>query len=300
MPSLIVAPQAPGLPTTPYLTVAEFKAAPTDVDLSALVPGGTQQQQDDALTALIAQASSWMDGFVHYTLGATIDTETRPGVRVRADGYVRVPTRAVPILEVVSFSVGIIPSQSMSIVSAADAWIDDNVIHMPVAVSTALPARMAIAGPGDKVFCEWTYVNGYPNTALAATANALDTSIKVASALGIYPGTTLTIYDSGESERVQVAATYTSTTAPGVTTIPLVSGLQFAHKAVGLSVSALPPNVKLAAVRATAATIQLRGSGGLVLDAVAGTPRVATDSPAGQDLTLAKALLTRYVLPTYF
>jgi len=298
--SLIVAPQAAGLPTTPYLTTAEFRAQPTDIDLTSLVPRGSQLQQDDVLAQVIAQASGAMDAYVHYVLGATIDTETRPGIRVRADGYVRVPTKAIPILEVTSFSVGLIPSQMQAITSGADAWIDENVIHMPLALATSLPPRTSAFGPGDRVFCRWTYVNGYPNTLLAATANAGDSAIQVPSALGVYPGSHLVIYDSGRSETVQVAASYVSTTAPGTTSVALAAPLQFPHETVGISVSALPPNVKKAAVLATTAFIKVRGASGLVLDSIEPTgEKVVRETGAAGDLAMARDLLKRYVLPTY-
>lgn len=299
--SLIVAPQAAGLPTVPYLTVAEFRAQPTDIDLTSLVPRGSQQQQDDTLAEIIAQASSAMDAHVHYTLGATIDTETRARVRVDQRGYVRVPTKAIPILEVLSFSVGLIPSQMQAITSGADAWIDENVIHMPVAVATSLPPRAALIGSGDRVFCKWTYVNGYPNTLLGATANAGDSSIEVRSPLGIYPGASMTIYDSGRSETVQAASSYVSSTTPGLASVALAAPLQNAHETVDISVSALPPNVKKAAVLATTAFIKVRGQSGLVLDSIEPSgEKVVQESGAAADLEMARKLLKRYVLPTYF
>lgn len=299
--SLIVAPQAAGLPTTPYLTVAEYKEQPTDVDLTSLVPHGSQGQQDDTLAQIIAQASAAMDAHVHYALGATIDTETKPGVRVQQTGFVRVPTKAVPILEVISFEVGLIPSQMSAITNGADAWIDENVIHMPIALSTALPARTALIGAGDRVFCRWVYVNGYPNTSLAVTAMAGASSIQVPSALGIYPGTYLTIYDSGRSETVAASSSYVSTTQPGTTTIALAGPLVNDHLTVGISVSALPPNVKKAAVLATTAFIKVRGQSGLVLDSIEPTgEKVVHETGAAGDLAAARDLLRRYVLPTYF
>jgi hypothetical protein len=298
---LLLAPQAAGLPTASYLTVAEFKDAPTDVDLASLVSGGDQQQQDNQLATLIAQASAWMDGYVHYPLAATLDTETRRNVRITRDGYVRVPVRGVPILEVDSFSVGIVPSQMAAITSAPDGWVEDNVIWMPVIVTT-IPPRTSIFGPGDRLFCTWSYVNGYANTLMASTAAPGASSISVASALGIYAGTNLTIYDSGRTETVVVASGYVSTTGPGPTVIPLAGALQFAHQTVGISVSALPPNVKKAAVLATTAFIKTRGSAGLVMDTIAsGHPKEATGEQGGiEDLAMAEQLLQRYVLPTYF
>lgn len=300
--SLIVAPQAAGLVAVPYLTTAEYRAAPTDVDLTSLVPGGSQQQQDDMLATLIGQASSWMDGYVHYQLGATIDTELRSRVLVKRDGYVRVPVRCVPVLEVISFSVGLIPSQMQAIVAGSDAWVEDNVLHMPVFLATTLPPRTSLFGPGDRVFCQWTHVNGYVCTLLSAGAHAGDTSLHLQSPLGIYPGTSLTIYDSGRTETVQVASTYASSTGAGPVTVPLVGTLANDHLTVGISVSNLPARAKKAVILATSAFIKVRGVGGLVLDEVmSGHPKESTGEQGGlEDLALAEMLLQPLVLPTFF
>jgi hypothetical protein len=302
MPSLIVAPQAPGLAAVPYLTVAEYRAAPTDVDLTSLVPGGSQQQQDDMLATLIGQASSWMDGYVHYQLGATIDTEVRARVMVGRDGYVRVPVRGIPVLEVISFSVGLVPSQLQAITDGADAWVQDNVIAVPVALSTTLPVRTSLITAGDRVFCSWAYVNGYPNTLLASTAHANDTSLSLRSALGIYAGSSLVIYDSGRTETVTVASSYVSSTAPGTVSVPLAAPLAYDHLTVAVSVSALPARAKKAAILATSAMIKVRGSAGLVMESIdAHAVKQATDEGgAVADLAMAEMQLQPLVLPTFF
>jgi hypothetical protein len=300
MPSLIVAPQSAGLSPVSYLTTSEYRDAPTDVDLASLVPGGNPQQQDNQLATIIAQASAWMDGYCHYQLGATIDTET-VRARVRADGYVCVPVRGVPVLEVVSFAIGAFPSQMQALASAADGFIQDNTIWMPALFGATGTTRTLGPGLGDRVWCKWVYVNGYANTLTTAVAHAADTSIEVDSPLGIYPGTSLVISDSGRSETVAVASSYVSSTTGGPVTIPLVAPLLNDHTAVDLSVSALPANVKKAAILATTAFIKVRGGGGLVLEDIrSGTPKEATGEQGGlEDLALAEMLLQRYVLP-YF
>jgi hypothetical protein len=299
---LIVAPQAAGLATVPYLTTAEYRAAPTDVDLTSLVPGGSQQQQDDMLATLIGQASSWMDGYVHYTLGATLDIETARA-RVTRDGYVRVPTRGVPVQEIDSFFIGATPSrvQAVSAAAAADAWFQDNVIWMPVIVAGSSPPFVSQFGPGDRVFCRWSYVNGYVCTLLSATAHAGDTSLQLQSPLGVYAGTNLTIYDSGRTETIVVASTYTSSTGPGPATVPLVGALASDHLTVGISVSNLPARAKKAAVLATSAFIKTRGSAGLVLESIdAHAVKEATDEGGAiADLALAEMQLQPLVLPYY-
>lgn len=305
MPALILSPQRAGLPLTPYLTLAEFKAAPTGVEVSDLFPGGTQAQQDAALAARVLQASSWMDGFVHYVLGATVDTETAQ-VKVDRDGYVRVVTRGMPVLEVQSFSVGITPSQMASLAGVTDGWISGrNVIQMPVFSVPNVPGpRYPLGyGAGDRLFATYTYVNGYANTVLNASAAAAATSVTVASALGIYAGSALTIYDPAGNESVLVDASYATSagTLTGVQTVPLASPLQFAHTVTPqnpVAVSALPPAVKEAAILATTAFIRTRGGGALV-DEGGTAPREAGggDGAKVEDLAMAEMLLARYVNP---
>lgn len=303
MPSLYVAPQAAGLPTVPYLTVAEYKSAPTDVDVTSLVPLGTQQQQDDSLAEVILQASSAMDAHVHYTLGATLDTETAR-VRVRPDGYARVPVRGIPVQEIVSFQVGLVPSQLVALpaTSGGNIWIEDNVIMVPVIAATSSPPPPTIFQPGDRLFCQWTYVNGYANTLLSQSANIGDTSLHLQSPLGIYPGTTLVIYDSGRSETVQVASSYVSSNGAGPVTVPLTSGLLFPHLTVGISVSNLPANAKKAAVLVTTAFIKTRGATGIVLSSIDGPAdkEAALEGGAIEDISFAESLLSKFILPTFF
>jgi hypothetical protein len=293
--TLYIAPTAAGLPRTPYLTVAEYKADPDAVDYSSLVPGGSPQQQDDALAQRIWMASGRMDRFVHYVLGATQDTEmTR--ARVRRDGTVLVPTRGMPILEIDSFLVGGVPSAlaAVTTAAAADAWVSRCTIRMPVIVAN----YVAAFGVGDRVYCQWTYVNGYPNTLLAVDAAAGATSIIVQSSLGIYPGKQLTIYDLGITESITVASSYVGGFGSS-TTIPLVSGLVTGHSA-GVAVSALPSDVKKAAVLMTTAMIKTRGSGAMVMESLDDErPGRSETGSALEEIALAESMLVSFVNP-YF
>ena len=45
----------------PYLTVAEYKNAPTSIDYNNLVVGGNQTAQDSELANVILRASSFMN-----------------------------------------------------------------------------------------------------------------------------------------------------------------------------------------------------------------------------------------------
>jgi len=297
-PALYVSPYAAGLPRTPYLTLPEFKAAPTNVDTTDLVPGGTQAQQDDALTQVIARASSEMDKHVHYVLAATVDTDQRRA-RIRLDGTVRLPLRGLPLLELDSFLVGPTPSMLQAITPGqAEIWHQDNVLEVQVATA-------AFVSSWSRVYCRYTYVNGYPNTMLAASANSGVSSITVVNSLGLYAGAQFTVYDlGGGSEVLQVAGSYAGG-AGASTTIPLASATTLTHTVTAanpVSVSALPPAVKDACIHWTAGLIKTSGGGALEMDTVEQPKPDKTDSGEGgglEDIAMAEAMLATFVLPSY-
>ena len=62
--------------TTPYLTLAEYKNAPTAIDIDNLVFNSSDPDvQDSELMNVIARASSWIDTYCNQVLGATEETE---------------------------------------------------------------------------------------------------------------------------------------------------------------------------------------------------------------------------------
>lgn len=260
---------------TPYLTVAEWKAAPTAIDTKSLLPNGTQAQQDQVIKDAVERASSMVDGYCYQVLAATQDTAFGR-YRVGRDQTIRVPLPFKPVLEVSAISVGATPSTLTALTSLADVAIfPHGVIEVPLWNALA-PAPYPFQGLGTRPLVSVTYVNGWPNTTLTGAVNAGGTSLTVASALGIYPGTALTIYDvTAGTEPVVVAASY----VPGSTTVPLVAPLAFAH-AVGVSVSNLPPRVKEATVLLASVLVQTRGDDAIVIDSI--------DSP-GQTQTMPKA-----------
>jgi hypothetical protein len=62
---------------TPYITVAEYKNAPTSIDYDNLVVGGNAQAQDAELSNVIRRASSFMDEYFNANLNATQYVETQ-------------------------------------------------------------------------------------------------------------------------------------------------------------------------------------------------------------------------------
>jgi hypothetical protein len=202
----------------------------------------------------------------------------------------------MPILEINSFLAGPMPSQMAAVSTTIfpDIWTDDNVIEIPVYAVTG--QRMSAYGPGSRIYVQYQFVNGYPNTLLANAPIQGATSLITQSALGIYPGSQLTIYDFGATETVIVAPNYIGGIGLSSTTIPLVSPLLFGH-AIGTSVSGLPATAKKAAILAVSGHIKTRGGGGLVMDAVS-EDRVSKEEggEAGglQDLAMAAAMLRTF------
>lgn len=279
--------------STPYLTIAEYKQAPTAIDYNNLVSNSTDPAVQDAeLANVIARASSWMDTFCNQVLAATVETEQQRA-RMGNDGYLKVHPNYWPIIALNSFSYGANPNQLVSYSDLSQAWIEAQSIVIPWSVgnmnwSSAGPLNLGMAGsPRGTVFCRYTYVNGYTNTLLNTNSLAGASSITVKDATGIIPNSKLTIYDGLNTEVVTVASTYT----PGATAVTLSVNAVNAHTS-GVAVSALPPAIKEAAILATTAFLKVRGDSSLTMSV---TNTVSNSVPGSQftsdDLSLAQELL---------
>ena len=100
----------------PYLSLAEFKNAPTALDYGNLVVGGNQAAQDAELTNAITRASSWIDQYCNQIIGATADTEQQR-TRIRPDGTIRFHPKYFPLIALTAFSWGATPN---SLVASQD------------------------------------------------------------------------------------------------------------------------------------------------------------------------------------
>ena len=280
--------------STPYLTLAEFQDAPTGIDIDNLVVGGDQAAQNAELANVIARASSWIDTFCNQVLGATTETE-QTRTRIKNDGSIIVHPRYSPIIALTAFNYGLVIGQMNAISDPSTAWIEDTQIIIPYTnlmntYTSEGPLQFGFPGsPGSTVYVNYTYVNGYAN-ALINTANAGQSSLTVQDATGIVAGQVLKIYDGMDSELVTVAHTYTF----GSTTVPLTSTLNYSHSS-GISISALPPAVKQAAILATTAFLKVRGDNALAMT-VGSRPGEASagSQHIGEDLMLAQDLLLPY------
>lgn len=241
-----------------YLTVAEFKNAPTSLDINNLVSGGNQAAQDAELANVILRASSYMNEYLNQNLVAKRNTETQR-VRLNTQGYVALHPNNNPIIALESFLYGANPNDLQTLTDPSQCWFEAQQVLVPL---SQMAATYSSAGPlsfgsvsstRQQLFVKYTYVAGYVNTAIV-TATAAATSLTVASGLGIVAGGSLRIYDGANSEIVTVASTYTY----GSTTVPLTSALVSTH-AAGVAIGNLPNAIKQAAILLTSAFIRIRG-----------------------------------------
>lgn len=279
--------------STPYITIAEYKQAPTAIDIDNLVVYSSDPLVQDAeLSNVIARASSYIDTYCNQVLAATTETEQQR-TRLRPDGFLAIHPRYNPVVAVTSLSYGISPTQMVSVPDPSVGWVEDQQYIFPYTVanisySSQGPLQFGMpAIPRAQVFCQYTYVNGYANTLLAANTNAGATSLTVKDATGITAGARLTIFDGAETETITVGSGYTF----GSTTVPTVSAMAYAHS-TNDAISALPPAVKQACILVTTSFLKARGDNGLTMQVTSTVDLAGTGSGAGADeLSAAKELL---------
>lgn len=280
----------------PYLTFNEYNNAPTAIDTGNLLPGGSAAAQVMALQEVIYRASSWIDGYVtgnaYGTLNATSNVEN---ARVWGSGGNRLIIHPLywPILEVQSFQFSTLPGNSagaVSVTPAGNIWIEPQqfIVSPGGLIGLGLTGLGVWGGiglaQGYQYYCQWQYVNGFPNTTLTASVSSGATSVTVASGLGIYPNSQLTLFDLPYDEQVQVSSSYT----PDTTTLTFSSPLQYSHP-VGAVLTNLPKAVKQAAILLTSALIKQRGSGALMVEDMGMVTKVDDGLPQGADADIALA-----------
>lgn len=264
----------------PYITAQEFQNGLTGIQTGNIPAGG--------LASKILLASSWMDLECHQVLAATTDTEMCL-VRVAKDGSFAIYPRCFPIRAVTAVSTGTLPSNMTALTTLANTAVQNRRFTVYQAGFNAVTQVGPIQfGPSwsseGSLWCQYTYVNGYPVTTLSASCLANASSLTVVNGVGITAGMTLTITDDPNSEMVTVAPTYVF----GSTTVPLVTNTVSAH-AAGVAVSAMPPGLKQIAIMATAGFITERGTDALVMASLESAPTRQSTQGAGGDSFLQQA-----------
>ena len=282
--------------STPYLTNAEYKNAPTAIDIDNLVFNSSDPEvQDSELANVIARASSWIDTYCNQILGATHETESQRA-RISSDGYIKWHPRYSPVIALTALQYGNPSTNLITVTDCSSAWIEDQQILFPYAqLSTTMTTQGPIqfgfpASAGAQVYLKYTYVNGYANTVIVE-AIAEESTLIVKEGVGIVAGQQLKIYDGMYSETVTVASTYVF----GSTTVPLETPLFYSHDA-GVSISALPPAIKEAAILATTAMLKVRGDSSMTMGIGTQpiTDSIGVNQNISNDMSMAMELLKPY------
>lgn len=280
--------------STPYITSTEYRNAPTSIDIDNLVFNSIDPDaQENELTNVIARASSWIDTFCNQVLSATHETENQR-TRISSDGYIKFHPRYNPIIALTAFSYGYPSTNMITVSDVSSAWVEDQQILFPYANSAYSTSQGPLqfgypTGSGGQVYIKYTYVTGYVNS-LINTAVATQSTLTVTNADGIIAGLEMKIYDGIYSENVTVASTYTF----GSNTVPLTSPLLYSHTA-GVSISALPPAIKEAAILVTTAFLKVRGDNSLVMGVgTQPSQTVEGSQKLGTEIAMAQQLLMPY------
>jgi hypothetical protein len=271
--------------STPYITIEEFKRAPTALDVSDLVPEGSSEDQDQVLAEVIARASGWADTICNQVLAATKNIE-RDRYRVNRWGCVSVPLRYKPVLEVVGVKFGLQPSSMQDLTDYSNVVVNKYSVDIPVLPAIRMSDFPGIWTIGSHLLVEVTYINGWCNAVLTGDVIQGATSLPLAPTEGIYPGQALRISDGISSEAVTVASDYA-----GGSPLKIVGGTAFGHS-TGVSISNLPTQVKEAVILLTTALIQTRGDDAIILDSVENPTRLGEQyGAAGTNVNIAFGML---------
>lgn len=276
-----------------YLTVAEYKNAPTSIDYDNLVIGGNGAAQDAELARVIMRASSFMNEYLNQNLVADTITETQR-TRINSAGMISLHPNNSNIVALESFQYGADPNMLSTLNDCSQVWFENQQIIIPLAGNTLtwsssgpLSFGAASAAPYVNMFCKYTYVAGFVNTLATGTLGA--SQVTVADGTGILAGAVLTIFDGAKTERVTVASTYVY----GSTTVPLTAPLVFDHTAV--AISNLPTAVKQACILITTAFLKTRGDGSMTMNiTTAPTSNITGDMRYSSEIRLGLDMVNKY------
>ncbi|HWU23647.1 MAG TPA: hypothetical protein VN088_19065 [Nocardioides sp.] len=287
MTSPAVAPYVPSYATeTPYITVDDFLAEPTGVDVTQLVTDGSEADNRAALARLIARASSQADDICRKKIAATVDVQAG-SFRRREDGTIWVPVDYAPIVQVNAVELGLYAGATTAMGDLSGLDVGTKLVKIPVwglgFGAGFAAARRAPAGPGS-VYAKVTYVNGFAVTTTAAASAAGDSQLLVRSALGVAPGLSVTVSDGASTESIVVGDEYVS----GSLTVPTAMPLLYAHTA-DVAVSALPGAIKDAVILLTTSRIKLRGAEAVQMGSISAEPSSPTPTMPGGATELAQA-----------
>lgn len=278
----------------PYISVAEYKNAPTAVSISTLVVNGNQQAQDAELANVIMRASSYMNEYFNANLVADEYTETQRIRYSQSSGYFALHPNNAPIISLSDFQYGSNPNNLYSIADCSKCWFEGQQIIIPNPLlgfnwSSQGPLAFGSVSPTGWTFTKYTYVAGYVNTWIAA-ASVGDTEVIVDSPIGILPGQRYRISDGSKSEWVHVSDNYVY----GSPTIQLQTPLLFGHDE-GATFYNLPNVIKEACILITTAFIKMRGDASTTMQYTTNpSGNVPGSTRYGNDIQVALDMVNKY------
>lgn len=280
-----------------YVSVQEFKTAPTSIDLTQLdqTSIGNQNAQDASLLNILKSATGWVNQILCVdTLEASTFTETKE-VHSSRDGRVTVHTRNFPIISMQTVQYKIFPSDPYSVVDMTNVvpyerWF--TVYNMNIYFYGSFTNYPIYYTPYQlqriqdyPMTINYTYTAGYMNTTLQSAASAGATTITVKDATGATAGSKFTIYDGANTEDCTVQSVNGNV-------ITLSSPLVNNH-AANIPVSAIPNQIKLATILLASYLIKERGSLGITMnETVASGTSMGYNKPS--EIDAAKQLLVSF------
>lgn len=277
-----------------YVTPAEFKAAPTGMDVTQLVPGGTPQQQAAALVMQLQRASGVADKICRKVLGATLDTQAG-SYRIQNDrslgAVIRVPLDFTPIVAVAGASIGNTPAAMSTVTDLSNVWIGKKAVTITLGGNTFNgPSRWS-----GQQFASVQYINGWVNTTLSAPAAPGAVAITLTAALGVMPGQQLNLVNTSASEIVTVDPAYIPSNTATNVLIPLTTPVVGTY-AAGDTVTNMPQEIKQAVILIAKSLIKTRGSESIVIASTTSQPEHVNGVESGvtSDMEMAEYLLEDY------
>ena len=263
----------------PYISPSQYRFAPTAVATNGLVLGSQDQQVDStaSLAQVIARASAWMDGFCFHrgdgSFAASVSVE-QMNVMIKPTGSISLICNFKPIREVVGIAMGTSSDalQNIGPNQAGGILIGEKTINLVSTFSSGYPTGWYGPWPSTngQILVVYSYVAGWPHSALAVDCAMGDTSITVAPPVagatqlyGAYAGSSLTIKDGAQTETVTLASASTGLT------LDLVAPLQYSH-AVPLApdatiVTAIPASIEEACISTVSLLIKTQGNRAQIL-----------------------------------
>lgn len=248
----------------PFVTTAAFKAHPTFLGLSNLRSGdSTPADQDAELLNCLLMGSGMVENFCNQPIQAHVQTDY---LRARVDRYGQMKLKADhgPVRTVLSYAWGS-RLGNLTTVSAPPCQVEEDtqIVLQPGVGNYSWTGALQFGTPptGFDLFVQPTYVAGYSNGVLTNSPIQGATSITHSNPTGVFAGDTLRIWEPGKEESVVVAPSWAgqNTTPFTSASIPLVSGLQFAHTA-GAGVTGFGHELVLATIYMTIDGLQRWGT----------------------------------------